>query len=455
VPSTEPAVVAVDACAQAPAPPVPPATLTVAVTASLDPARLWRAPNAAERFVAAHGYETLVSTDCMGRIASGIAASWRWEASTKQWILVLRDGIRYWSGDPVGAREVVAAWRETVAAQGRDVLSRIVDSTTVLDDRTLVIRLPHDELARLADLAFAVRRPADGSPWPEGTGGFRIRVEPAGVGALRTTLRLESVRGDAAPSLTIHAVPPSVARDLVDAGVDLLLTDAFDLVSYATGRPGLRAIPLPWERIYMLVTAIAPPGADSLSSPDVIASRREALARNVVGGDARAAVDPRWWRGGSDCEAVAPSASPAPAGTRIVYDRSDRVARALAERVVAVTGMSSRRGEAAALVAPALAALGSRLTAFGLGSAELEASLREGREAAWIVTVPRQVATGCLARERLARAIPWLALPAGDSATHVAPLVETRWHVLFRADRVGLTVAGDGAPRLVFSGTKP
>jgi hypothetical protein len=120
--------------------------------------------------------------------------------------------------------------------------------------------------------------------------------------------------------------------------------------------------------------------------------------------------------------------------------------------MVAVSGMPSRRGDASAPFPPALDVMGSRLMALALGAGELEASLREGLEAAWIVALPRQVATRCLARERLSWAAPWLPLPADDGAARITPLVETRWQVLLRAGRVGLVVAGDGTPRLVFAG---
>ena len=91
-------------------------------------------------------------------------------------------------------------------------LSRLVDAAGVLDERTLIIRLPHDELARLADVAFTVRRPVAGASWPEGTGPFRIRADPARVGAVVSeTIRFE-------PSIT--AAPRTVAEPIEICGIE-------------------------------------------------------------------------------------------------------------------------------------------------------------------------------------------------------------------------------------------
>ena len=130
----------------------------------------------------------------------------------------------------------------------------------------------------------------------------------------------------------------------------------------------------------------------------------------------------------------------------MVYRRDEPVARALAERLVAL----SASGDAQlALLAPGLIEVGARATAVGLAPDDFDAALRTGGELAFVVPVQHRPTLACLELERLLAAAPWLigqnGRPGASIATGiVAPLIETRSVAVVRRDRAGLTLTGDG-----------
>jgi hypothetical protein len=80
----------------------------------------------------------------------------------------------------------------------------------------------------------AARLDCRGRPTRDAAGPYRIRD----VG--RSTLLLEPISSAHGPRLTIHSASEANARDLVDAGVDLLLTDSPTLAAYAGARGDVR-----------------------------------------------------------------------------------------------------------------------------------------------------------------------------------------------------------------------
>ena len=192
-------------------------------------------------------------------------------------------------------------------------------------------------------------------------------------------------------------------------GADIVVTDDPGTLAYAGQRPGYTSLPLPWSRTYALVLATA---ADSAAV--VAPSFRDALARDAVRVDARAAA------GASAppaCSAAPPASSP-PARTtaRIAYPSADATARDLAARLAAL-GVAGARA-----ILP-------------LDGDALLASLRAGREAAYVVALPRTLA---LCQD--------LVVPAGAA---VLPLVDTRAHALVRQGAPPMTVDWDGTLRLL------
>jgi hypothetical protein len=204
--------------------------------------------------------------------------------------------------------------------------------------------------------------------------------------------------------------PPRDLRDAIDSGADLVVTADAATVAYAKSRPELTAVPLPWGRTYVLVSPRPfPPARD-----DRI---RGSLARDVVREDARPAEPLVWWD--LACAAApTPSATARPREARVAFPAGDSTAAALAGRLVAL-GAAGPRGSVLPVPVP-----------------ELLDRLGRGQLVAAVLPLSRLDPMPCAARS--------LAL-AGWS---VAPLVDTRAHLIARRDGPALEADGFGAIRL-------
>ncbi len=214
-----------------------------------------------------------------------------------------------------------------------------------------------------ARLAAALLR-----PWTPGpTARWTVRVTLTDSGA--AAHHLDAVR----------------ARDALDTGRALLLTEDADLIAYARQR-GLVVEPLPWDRLYL---AVVPWAADTLGA---------AVSPDAVRADARSAVMSR-------CE---PDAQPETSGAvvtrprRIVYETGDLTARELAERLVGLAGDTAT-------------------AAAGFAPAEFAAAFRTGAAAVFVVSVASAGAE-CEALATLVPPAPW--------AAAFIPLIETRAHAI-------------------------
>ncbi len=257
------------------------------------------------------------------------------------------------------------------------------------------------------------------------------------------------VVASATARVRVRSIDASTARDALDAGVDLLVTDDPATVSYATHRAELLTLPLPWDRTYVvLASESAPPNASE--------TLRLTLAESVVRAvraDARAAQAPFWWESREGCAATVGTQPGAPArpSSRVVYHSSDRVAAGIAERLVALAGSRSARGEDSVLgkLLPRLSRASSRATTAALGPSAFAAALHAGDEVAYVLPLPRFIVAPCHEFAMLLRSAPWLESARTDSRLPVIPLIETRSHAIVRRGRVGLSVDADGSLRLL------
>jgi hypothetical protein len=392
------------------------------VTWPIDPTNAPRASNVAERFVVAHAYETLLRVDCLRRPTTGLAKSWLPVNGNLR--VVLRSDARFWNGDAVRASDVVTSWRSTGRAASAALARRFADASTVIDDSTLEISMSALSAVTLGDPELVVVRRSDQPRWPEGTGAYRLTTRGS-------TLVLLPVDGATGPHLTIHPATETDARDLIDTGVDVLLTDSPALATYAATRGDVASIPLAWHRTWVIITpqrtSPAPDSAASVMARTL--AFRTSLARDAVRADARPAEPPFWWSDSTACptgrERVV---SPGGRSARIAYPRDEPVARALAERLVALAASSrgSNRDSALALLAPALAEAGAGVTTVGLEPNAFRSVLRNGSELAFVLPLDRASLARCL-----------------DLPGAIAPLIDTRLTAVVRRDRFGLTMAWD------------
>ena len=252
-----------------------------------------------------------------------------------------------------------------------------------------------------------------GRPASDAAGPYRIRD----VG--RSTLLLEPVAGARGPHLTIHAATETTARDLVDAGVDLLVTDSPALASYAATRGDVTSVPLGWDRTWVVAT---PRGSLAIDSSVAF---RSGLARDVVRDDARASEGQHWWSDTTGCTTTTIRSTPTSVGpSRVAYPRDEPVARALAERLVAV--------------------LGGRATAAALAPNAFASALVSGSELAYVFPLPRKTVDRCRSMNELLERASWL-----GSRGAITALIDTRLHAVVRRNTLNLAFTWDSAVAIV------
>ncbi|HEY9015069.1 MAG TPA: ABC transporter substrate-binding protein [Gemmatimonadales bacterium] len=355
----------------------------------VDPDHALQPRNDSERLLFRNLYRSLIRLDCRGEARPELAESWVRESDAGVWSLMTRDGARWSSGAPVTAADVA---RDLTAARSRSPYPGI-DSAQPLGPRQLRLFLPSTENSRIDVLADPTLAIPD-SGWTAASREIRIPAH------------------DGLPEVELLLFPGEDPRDVLDRGVDLMITRERRLMEYAAGRPELESVPLPWTRSYVLV---APPGAPLLqlaaSEPE-----RRSLARDAVPADARPAEPIAWWPRNA-CSGQPPDSAGPSRAPRIAYVRGDEVARTLAERAVAV------------------AEPGERLKTLALEPEEFRASLSRGAERAYVVALPRQSLTPCADATQL---------PTGWSRQ---PLVDTRAHAILRKSAPALTVDWDGVVR--------
>ncbi len=402
------------------APTTPAADFTLALDAPFDPVHAPIPVTHAEAFVFRQLYETLVVVDCQGDVRPGLARSWTPAGDGRVWEFELRDA-RFWDGDPVTAADVATAWAATPHAARAGVAP---ESVTVLSGRRLRVATdrPAPRPYLFADPAFAVAARAPGDRWPVGSGPFRA----ASLAGPDDAIRLVATDGSA--TLTVRTISPGGGRDALDGGVDMLVTDDPAALAYARPRAELVAIPLQWDRTYVLLSPAPMGSAVAVDS----ATFRDELARDAVRTDARGAQPPFWW-GHLSGACLTPRAAPAESGAR-------------GNRILHLLDDATARGLAARLVALSLPGPGVRAEA--VAAHELPDALRGGAER-YVLAVPHRVFDGCAAARTLAFHAPWLAADPGGTAFSGAliPLVDVRRHVITQAVPPGARVDWDGVIR--------
>lgn len=429
------------------------APIVIAVDRPIDLTRAPRPASRADQIVFAQVYETLVRVDCSGAVVPGLAESWRPAAGGAGWSFTLRPDAQFHDGDPVTAKDVAESLVATTATAGRRERAPRHDAApgiagvTVLGEDVLRVELVDaaggsggDGVAAFATPELAIGKSAADEP-PLGSGPYEI-VDTTPPGTARATVALrparparavEAAEQPAAPAgaallpLAFRVTPDGDPRNALDAGVDVLVTADPDAIDYALARGSYITAPLPWDAAYVL---FVPLGSEDAGTPiRAPAGALDALARDAVPAVARASsLDTVWTCPASRAPAARPRRRP-----RVAFISSDRTAAGLAERLVALA-RTNRAGWIGDAVPAARAAT---LTAAPLSDAELAASLRAGRDAAYVIRVDLDAPTPCPA-------------PPGRVSLRAVPLVDTRKTAILRAGLEGVTA--DAAGTLYFAG---
>ena len=324
--------------------------------------------------------QPLIRLDCTGAARPAVAESWSRDRTGRTWTLVVAGSALH-----VSAAAAAAEWRTRPAAATTLRHAGVV-SVVPLDQRRLVVTLDrsYDSVPLIfADPALAL-------------------VTDSGTAA-GTSFTLRLVSGD--------------ARDALDAGADLLTTDDTELLDYARARDDLVVHPLPWSRVYVLAIPPGQRGFEDLIPADTAPFRTD-LSQDAVRVEARAAEVPFWWTRLGRC----PERERGPAsatGQRVTTPPlGDPIGRAIAERLVALSGRPMRVSDGMYAHTPVTA-------------------IRSELGTAYVIPVPTMALVPC--REIAA----W---PAGAT---VVPLIETRRSVVVRRGVPPITVDFDGRLRAV------
>ncbi|HET6796125.1 MAG TPA: hypothetical protein VFH40_03110 [Gemmatimonadales bacterium] len=309
--------------------------------------------------------ETLVRLDCRGELRPGLASQWSGDASGHVWHFSLRP-------QPYDSSAIASSVVSTWQSRGEVLRALGIEAVVAVDPHTLRVTLAET---------------SDSAP--------RLFADPA-LALARDT--------------AIGADP----RDALDRGADLVVTADPAVRDYVSHRAEFMSFALPWSRTYVLVQ---PSGSASMGGVLGRDSVVRSLASDVVPAEARPAAGPFWWQEQKVCLSPAPASDSGSRIPRMAYPSSDRVAAAVAERIVALADKPTLR-------------------AAGLSDTGFVEAYQSGRYAGYVMALPRQVAAPCYRSRRLL-------LPGAS----VVPLIDTRATVIMRRGSPPVTLDWDGTVR--------
>jgi len=364
-------------------------TITIGLSDAVDPRHAPYPRTDAERIVFRHLYETPVRVDCDGHVLPGLADRWEKADGGRRWTFHLRQDAQFWDGAPVTAQDIV------FGRGGVGYTLGAPDRSTV----ALTFAKERDDVpSLLGDPSLAVTKPAPDSSWPIGTGAYWA----TSATTTAQEIRAHTTRGD---TLVFKFAASGDARDLLDAGVDLLITRDRALRDYAATLQNHTVVPLPWDRTYLFVTA------------DVGTRFDDSGLEQAVRAEARRAEGGGWWGDLRACGIARDTAATASTGPhRILYARGDPTARELAGRVAALT----------------------HAVAAGRAPDDFAAALTAGKEWGYVLALSRVTADACRSARDLLPS--W---PASFTA-----LVDTRPTAIVRRGVARWTVEQDGTVHL-------
>jgi hypothetical protein len=365
--------------------------IRIGLTEPVEPSHAPIPTNDGERLVFRHLYETPVRLDCEGKATPELAGTWVKEDDGRRWTFRLRDGAQFWDGAPVTARDVVF---------GRGGVGYTLGAPEARVFTVMLAKQANELPPILADPGLAIVKPAPDTSWPIGTGAYWA----TSATTTAQEIRAQNSRGD---TLVFRVAAGGDARDLLDAGVDLLVTRDRALRDYAATLKDRAVVALPWDRTYVYVTPGTGGGGTKF---DGLEQAVRAEARSPDGGS--------WWLDLRPCGVRSDTiAAPATTGQRrILYARSDPTARELAGRIAALT----------------------RAVATARSNDDLKGAVAAGKDWGYIVALPRTTADPCRAAQAF--------LPRW-SAT-ITALVETRPTAIVRRGAARWALDQDGTVHL-------
>ena len=252
------------------------------VAALLEPVDARHAPvpvNRSEALLFRNLYETLIEVDCRGRVLPGLAESWSGREDGRIWTFTLRRDAHYTDGSLVFSGDIRRSWEaargragfpspwtwvrpESVSAAGRTV--RVALTEGIGNAPTLFCH---------PDLAIARRSPT--RLWALGTGYWSVARSGADEVLLVPNPWSPATQREYPVEWRFLLRPGGDPRDLLGEKVDALLVEDGDALDYASSLSAYRLVPLPPDRLYLLLGA----GLENARAGDL----RRDLARELAG----------------------------------------------------------------------------------------------------------------------------------------------------------------------------
>ncbi|MEE2636554.1 MAG: ABC transporter substrate-binding protein [Acidobacteriota bacterium] len=423
---------------------------TVALTEPIDGAHAPRPTNHSERFVFRQLYDTLVRVDCDGRLRPGLALSWRPDTAPSGWVVTLREDARFTDGRPVTSADVLSSLGSSnLDGWLRPHVRPFVRSVVALSPGVLAVTLRGSSEASvrsLAEPALAVAKREPGRVWPLGSTAFRVVEQRATPTDGELTIAREASE---LGQIRILIDTVSDPRDRLDAGVDLLVSREPAVLAYATDRPDVTSVPLPWTTTHVLLSPARDRLARAAPGPDPLAvSARERLATDAVRGEARGARGGFWWET-TRCPSVVDSRSIRPsdvatggATPRVLYQATDPVADDVSARLVGLAAFGDP--EATSLLRTLFPLGFSGLASVGLETTVFSDAIASGDDAGYLLALERQSLDPCQAIRTLLERATWLEPTGRTLSSALVPLVETRAWALLGRNIGGVVVDWDG-----------
>jgi peptide/nickel transport system substrate-binding protein len=339
------------------------------------------------------------------------ARGWRWlDGSTLE--VSLRDDVRFHSGAPFGARDVVATLRAFASPAVGSRHAGVVDaiaSAEAEDERTVVIRLSRPHATLLTDLELPILRAdqAAAPPAPDGSldglgpyavvhsGGGEVLLTPAEGSVLprpRHAVVLRTVHDENARALRLEAGRADVAVNLISP----------TLLPALLAQPGLSSTRRPGANLtYMIVQESHGPLGDArVRAALSLALDRAMICSTLLGGRAEPAgglMAPAHW-----AHADGPPLPHDAARAR----RELQDAGAEGMRVALLTSTERLRGDVARVLAQELAEVGVRADVITLEIGTMIARLNAGDFDLAILQLPEMTEPNVLRYFLHSNAIP-------------------------------------------------
>jgi hypothetical protein len=397
-------------------------TVVVTLPEPIRPGAISAPRTLAERFVARHSFANLVKLTCAGDVVPDLAKAWKPEDGGRSWVFTLADAS-------ISAEAVKSLW-ESRRNGGIWPWPAILD-VEVVDSFALRVRLdtayPSLPL-EFVDPALAVVGLVGRDNVAISTGEYQARgtVFPR-AGPVAATTYLDPVSFNArGPTIKLQllraGVDPRDALDFPRAGTlgpsDLLITRDTATIGLARSRPEFRVVPLAWDVTYAM-----------MGRPQEIViprSFRGALTAAGVPGDSR---NPESWPPTSSICRIGQSPTAPQLPPRIAYSNDDPIARALAERLVAMAVTPSHSWIADWIPG---ANQGNRPRTLPMSPSALDSAITLGRPYAFVVATSRSQPLSC----------------ESQIAGSVLPLIDSRPYAIIRRGVPALEIDGEGLVRL-------